>query len=166
MTNRRTLHITKILLRVALSAGFFSAIADRFRLYGKYGTPGVSWGDWTHFVQFVGYLNWFLPKAVIPTLAAVETAIEFALAIALLTGLYLRIVAWASAALLTSFAITMTIALGVKAPLGYGVFAALAAAMLLGAVGGNQETSELAVNHRRRAEDIAQPRSREIVESV
>lgn len=134
MTNERVLQIAKILLRLALSAGFLSAIVDRFGLYGPPGASGVSWGDWTHFVQYVAFLNWFAPKALIPALATIETIIEFSLAVALLTGLYERIVAWASAALLTSFALTMTIAHGIKAPLGYGVFTAVAAALLLGAV--------------------------------
>lgn len=134
MTNDRVLQVARIFLRLALSAAFLSAIADRFGLYGPPGTAGVSWGDWTHFLQFVAYLNWFVPKALIPTLGAVETIVEFTLAVALLVGVYQRIVAWASAALLTSFALTMTIALGIKAPLGYGVFTAAGGALLLGAV--------------------------------
>ena len=134
MTNERISQIAKIFLRLSLSAGFLSAIADRFGLYGPHGASGVSWGDWTHFLQFVAYLNWFMPKALIPTIGAVETIIEFTLAVALLVGVYQRTVAWASAALLTSFALTMTIALGIKAPLGYGVFTAVGGAILLGAV--------------------------------
>lgn len=134
MTNERVLQVARIFLRLALSAAFLSAIADRFGLYGPPGTAGVSWGDWTHFLQFVAYLNWFVPKALIPTLGAVETIVEFTLAVALLVGVYQRIVASASAALLTSFALTMTIALGIKAPLGYGVFTAAGGALLLGAV--------------------------------
>jgi hypothetical protein len=49
-------------------------------------------------------------------------------------GIYPRIVAWSSAVLLSSFALTMTIALGLLAPLGYGVFTAIGAALLLGAI--------------------------------
>jgi uncharacterized membrane protein YphA (DoxX/SURF4 family) len=79
-------------------------------------------------------LNWFVPKALIPALAALETVIEFALGAALLAGLYPRIVAWSSAALLTSFAITMSASLGVIAPISYSVFTAAASALLLGAV--------------------------------
>ncbi len=134
MTNERVLQGAKVFLRVCLSAAFLSAIADRFGLYGPHGAAGVSWGDWADFLQFVAYLNWFVPKALIPTLGVVETIIEFALAVALLTGFYLRIIAWASAALLMSFALTMAIALGIKAPLGYGVFTAVSGALLLGAV--------------------------------
>lgn len=137
MTNKRTLPAAQLILRVALGAAFLSAIADRFGLYGKPGKPGVSWGDWTHFLQFVAYLNWFVPKALIPALGTVETVIECGLAVALLIGVYQRIVAWASAALLLSFAATMSIALGVAATLGYGVFTAAAAALLLGTISSN-----------------------------
>jgi hypothetical protein len=134
MTNERVLKIATILLRLGLSSAFLSAIADRFGLYGRHGAPGVSWGDWAHFLQFVAYLNWFMPKGLIPTLGAVETIIEFTLAVALLLGLYQRTVAWTSAALLALFALSMTFALGIEAPLGYSVFTAAASALLLGAV--------------------------------
>jgi hypothetical protein len=134
MTNERIQQIGRITLRFCLSAAFLSAIGDRFGLWGGYGAKNVAWGDWAHFLQFVAQLNAFLPKALIPTVGAVETAIEFALAVALLSGFYQRIVAWASAALLMSFALTMSIALGILAPLGYSVFTAAAAALLLGAL--------------------------------
>lgn len=134
MTNERVLQIARIFLRLCLSTAFLSAIADRFGLYGPHGAQGVSWGDWTHFLQFVGYLNWFMPKALVPAIGVAETIIEFTLAVALVAGLYQRVVAWTSAALLMSFALTMTIALGIKAPLGYGVYTAGAGAFLLGAL--------------------------------
>jgi hypothetical protein len=51
-----------------------------------------------------------------------ETVIELTQAVALLVGFYQRLVAWASAALLMSFALTMSIALCILAPQGYRVF--------------------------------------------
>jgi putative oxidoreductase len=134
MTNERLIQVARIFLRACLSVAFFSAIADRFGLYGPHGAQNVGWGDWTHFLQYVAQLNWFMPKSLIPTIGAVETVIEFVLAVSLLAGFYQRITAWASAALLTSFALTMTVALGFKAPLGRGVFTAIGGALLLGAV--------------------------------
>ena len=110
------------------------AIGDRFGWLGPYGSKNVSWGDWTHFVQYVALLNSFVPKGLIPGLAVLETIIELGLGIALLLGIYQRVVAWSSAALLLSFAVTMSIALGIIAPLSYSVFTALSAALLLGAV--------------------------------
>ena len=134
MSNQRVLQIGKIVLRLFLSAAFISAIADRFGLYGPHGTIGASWGDWTHFLQFVGYLIKIAPHAYIPAIGVVETIVEITLGVALLLGIYPRIVAWASAALLASFAIAMSVALGIPTTLGYGVFTAIGAALLLGAL--------------------------------
>ncbi len=134
MSRDRILPLSCVLLRVALASAFLVAIADRFGLLGPYGSRNVSWGDWNHFAQFVGVLNWFLPKSFIPALAVIETGIETLLGLWLLAGVWPRIAAWASAALLFSFAVTMTIALGIVAPVSYSVFTAAAAALLLGAV--------------------------------
>jgi len=134
MTDQRILQIARVFLRLSLGVTFLLATADRFGLLGSYGGKNVSWGDWNHFTQYVGVLNWFVPKALVSTLAAVETGIELALGIALVLGVYLRVVAWCSAALLSSFALTMSLALGIAAALNYSVFTAAAGALLLGAV--------------------------------
>lgn len=134
MNHERVVQIAKVFLRLALGITFLVAIGDRLGWLGPYGSRNVSWGDWTHFVQYVAVLNWFVPKRLIPTLAVLETVIELGLGIGLLLGIYQRAVAWSSAALLMSFALTMSIALGILAPLGYSVFTALGAALLLGAV--------------------------------
>ena len=134
MTNERMLKISRIFLRLALGITFLVSIADRFGWLGPYGSKNVSWGDWSHFVQYVAVLNRFVPKALVGGLAVLETIIESGLGIALLLGIYQRTAAWASAALLTSFALAMTFVLGIVAPLSYSVFTAAGAAMLLGAV--------------------------------
>ena len=133
-TDEHVLQIAKVFLRISLATAFLSAIADRFGLVGGYGAKNVAWGDWSHFVQFVAVLNWFLPKALIPALAASETIIELTLGVALLLGIYRRIVAWSSAALLMLFALTMSFALGVKVALDYSVFTAAAGALILGSI--------------------------------
>jgi uncharacterized membrane protein YphA (DoxX/SURF4 family) len=135
MTNERILQIARVFLRFALAITFLVSIADRFGWLGQYGGKNVSWGDWRHFVQYVAVLNWFVPKVMVNGLAVLETIIEFGLGIALLVGVYPRVVAWSSAVLLISFALTMSIALGVVAPVSYSVFSAAGGAMLLGAVG-------------------------------
>jgi len=114
MNNERVLQIARVVLRLALGITFLVSIADRFGWLGVYGSKNVSWGDWTHFVQYVAQLNSFVPKSLIPGLAVLETIIELGLGIALLLGIYQRVVAWSSAALL--------------------MFTALGAALLLGAV--------------------------------
>jgi len=81
-----------------------------------------------------------MSKALIPTIGVVETVIEFTLAVALPVGVYQRMIAWASTTLLMSFALTMSIALGIRVPLGYGVFTAGGGTLLLGAVASPRST--------------------------
>lgn len=98
MTDKRVLQVAKICLQVPLSAGFLSAIADRFGLCGPPGAAGVSWGDWAHFLQFVAYLNSFMPKALIPTNWSRGDGHRIYSCDRSPGGVYQRIVAWASAA--------------------------------------------------------------------
>jgi uncharacterized membrane protein YphA (DoxX/SURF4 family) len=123
-------------LRVALAAGFLSAVADRFGLWGPVGAANVAWGAWQPFVDYVAKLNWFAPPASTPILAWAATVAEVVLGIGLLIGWQLRWFALAAGLLLLSFAITMTLALGVKAPLDFSVFAAAGGAFLLAASAG------------------------------
>jgi uncharacterized membrane protein YphA (DoxX/SURF4 family) len=91
----------------------------------------VSWGNFARFVAYTAKLNWFLPAAMIPALAIIATAAELLLGLLLILGWKTRIAALLSAVLLASFALTMTLALGVKAPLNFSVFSAAAGALLL-----------------------------------
>jgi uncharacterized membrane protein YphA (DoxX/SURF4 family) len=157
--NERTLQVARILLRLALGITFLLSVADRFGVLGPYGARNVSWGDWKHFVQYVAALNWFVPKALIPALSALETTIETVLGVTLLVGIYQRIVAWCSAGLLLSFALTMSVALGIVAPLSYSVFTAFGAAFLLGAVARPRTGSGLsAVGSTVQEESLRRPR--------
>ena len=134
--------------RLALAAGFLSAVGDRFGLWGVFGSPGVAWGDWERFVTYTGRLNWFVPGSLVSMVAVVATVAEVTLALLLLTGYRLRWTAYASAVLLLLFGVTMTVALGVKAPLDYSVFAAAAAAFLLGAHAPVHENDERPTQQR------------------
>src|SRR5213076_837726 len=129
--NCNLIYLGSWLLRIALGTGFLSAMADRFGLWGPPGSPGVAWGDLTQFNAYVAKLNWFIPAGLIPVVGWASTVAETGLALALLIGWNLRWVSLASALLLLSFAATMTVALGPKAPLDYSVFTAAAAAFLL-----------------------------------
>jgi uncharacterized membrane protein YphA (DoxX/SURF4 family) len=156
MTNERILQVAKILLRLFLGITFLVSVADRFGLLGAYGARNVSWGDWKHFVQYVAVLNWFVPKTLIPAVSILETLIETFLGIALLAGVWQRVVSWCSACLLLSFAVTMSMALGIVAPLSYSVFTAFGAALLLGAVtfpqSGRKVSGEKSTIHARSPE--------------
>ena len=136
MNSAMVVGVVQWFLRLGLAAGFLSAVADRFGLWGPAGAPNVAWGAWQPFVDYVAKLNWFAPPASIPILAWTSTVAEVVLAIGLLIGWQLRWFALAAGLLLLSFAITMTLALGVKAPLDFSVFAAAGGAFLLAASSG------------------------------
>lgn len=82
-------------------------------------------------MAYTAKVNSFLPAAVAPELAVVATVVELALGLALLLGVWRRLVAWATCGLLTLFAVAMTFSFGVKAPLNFSVFVDAAAALLL-----------------------------------
>jgi uncharacterized membrane protein YphA (DoxX/SURF4 family) len=126
-TNRRWTGLTtlsSVFLRLALGISFLSAVADRFGIWDAYGQPNVSWGSYARFVDYTAKLNWFLPAAMMPVLTTVATAAELLLGLLLVLGWKTRITAVLSGVLLTTFALTMTMALGIKAPLNFSVFSA------------------------------------------
>src|ERR1043166_8955493 len=90
-------------LRVALAAGFLSAVADRFGLWGPAGAANVAWGAWQPFVDYVAKLNWFTPAASIPILAWTSTVAEVVLGIGFLLGWRVRWVALSRRPLLFCF---------------------------------------------------------------
>lgn len=124
---------SSVFLRLALGISFLSAVADRFGLWGAYGQPNVAWGNYARFVDYTAKLNWFLPASTIPALSNMSTAAETLLGILLVVGWRTRITARLSGVLLSIFAVAMTLALGVKAPLNFSVFSAAGGALLLGA---------------------------------
>ena len=132
MLNKRAkIGIAQWLLRLSLAAGFLSAVADRFGLWGPAGAPSVAWGEWGAFVDYVATLNWFAPQPLVPILAWGATIAEITLALGLVVGWKLRWMALGSGGLLLLFALTMTFTLGIKAPLDYSVFAASFGAFFL-----------------------------------
>ena len=122
---------SSVFLRFALGFTFLSAVADRFGLWGAFGVPHVAWGTFARFVGYTGKLNWFLPRTIIPTLAIVATGTEIILGLLLLLGWRTRITAFFSGVLCLLFALTMTVALGIKAPLDASVFVDAGAGFLL-----------------------------------
>jgi len=106
-------------------------VGDRLGAWGRHGSPHASWVDWHHFRIYADRLNWYMPAAVRPATAVLATTAEAIFAIALITGFRLREAAIGSGVLLTIFAISMSLALGIKAPLDYSVFTAAAAAFSL-----------------------------------
>ena len=123
--------VSPAFLRLGLGISFLSAVADRFGLWGLYGEPNVAWGNYARFVAYTAKLNWFLPAATIPALAIISSAAEIVFGLLLVLGWKTRTIALLSGVLLTTFALAMTMALGVKAPLDLSVFSAAGGALLL-----------------------------------
>jgi len=118
-------------LRAALAAGFFSAVADRFGLWGPPGTQHVAWGNMAHFFRYVAILNPWFPAALIPTVGWLATLAEIALGLLLLIGFQTRWAARLSGLLLFAFAFGMTAGTNIKSAFDASVFAASAGAFLL-----------------------------------
>lgn len=112
-------------LRLALAAGFLSAVASRLSLWGKHSS------GWKGFVDYTASVNSFLPSTWAASIAVISTVLETALAILLLTGFQLKRAAFAAGMLTSLFAIAMTISSGIKESLDYSVFAFSAGAFLL-----------------------------------
>lgn len=134
MNTSWSLRAAQWFLRLALAAGFLSAVADRFGMWGPPGATNVAWGAWQPFVAYVAKLNWFVPPSAVSPLAWVATVGETVVAAGLLIGWRVRAFALAGGLLLLSFAVTMTLADGVKSPLDASVFAAAAGSFLLAAI--------------------------------
>jgi uncharacterized membrane protein YphA (DoxX/SURF4 family) len=120
-----------LLLRVGLGVGFLSAVADRLGLWGAFGQPNVEWGNFSRFLDYTHTLNWYLPAGMILPLGVVATGAEILFGLLLLVGWRTRVAALLSGLLLLTFGVSMTIALGIKAPLNYAVLTGIGGALLL-----------------------------------
>src|SRR5215469_13010456 len=127
------MNYASVFMRLALGVSFLSAVADRLGLWGIYGQPHVAWGNFGRFTAYTGTLLWFFPRSFYPLMAWAATAAEMLFGIALIIGLFTRVMAVLSGILLLTFALVMTFSLGIKAPLDFSVFSASAGAFLLAA---------------------------------
>ncbi len=141
MNHMRTTALASIFMRVSLAAGFLSAVADRFGLWGAAGAPNVAWGGFDAYLAYTGQLLSYLPHGAVVAAGWAATILEVVLAIGLLVGVRLREVAVASGVLLCLFALAMTLALGAEPALSYSVWAAAAGAFLLAAIQANRASA-------------------------
>lgn len=95
--------------RVLIGLAFFENVIDRLGFLGPPGAPGVSWGDFQHFIAYTATVNAFAPAAIVPTLAVVATIFEGTFGVTMLLGLGVRLVCIGSALLLFSFATAMVL---------------------------------------------------------
>lgn len=123
--------VAGLYLRLMLGFTLLSAVADRLGFWGAPGETGVAWGNWDNFVAYTYQLNTFAGESMAETLAALATVSEIVLGIALILGYKTRWAALGTGILTLLFALAMTNALGIKAPLDYSVFVDSAAGLLL-----------------------------------
>ncbi len=120
--------IIKLFLRLALSAGFLSAVADRFGMWSK----EVSvWGNWENFLNYTKLINPWFPDWVIPIIGTFATAAEIIFAVCLFIGFKTERFAKLSGFLLLIFALSMTFSSGIKSAFDFSVFTASAGAFAL-----------------------------------
>ncbi len=123
--------ITEWYLRIALSIGFLSAVADRFGLWNK---EVSAWGNWETFVKYTNTLLPFLNYKQAAIFGGIATILEIVFAVALLTNFKSSLMAKCSGVLLLLFALSMTFSNNIKVPLDYSVFTASAGAFALSLV--------------------------------
>lgn len=126
MTDQKIL-FPQLFLRFAIAVTMLSAVADRFGFWGK----NLAWGNWGNFEKYTKQLTFFLPEILSTFSAYAVTFLEIIFPLMLIFGFKTKIAAYGTGFLLLIFALSMTIALGIKAPLDYLVWVGSAAAFLL-----------------------------------
>jgi uncharacterized membrane protein YphA (DoxX/SURF4 family) len=124
-----------VFLRLALAAGFLSAVADRLGLWGPPGGTNVAWGDFATFSAYAAKLNPWAPASLLPAVAWTATGLEVGLAIALIVGFRVRWAGLVSGLLLLAFSFGMTVGTGIKTVFDASVLAAAGAGFALARLG-------------------------------
>lgn len=138
MTNDKLL-FPQLFLRFAIAITILSAVADRFGFWGA----NSAWGNWENFEKYTLQLTFFLPEILSTFSAYTATFFEIIFPLMLIFGFKTKIAAFGTGVLLLIFALSMTIALGIKAPLDYSVWVGSAAAFLLA----TQKEFSLTIDH-------------------
>ncbi|WP_323757958.1 DoxX family membrane protein [Roseivirga sp.] len=118
-------HWIKVLLRLALSIAFLSAVADRF---GFWPAEISVWGNMETFLTYTSSMVPWAPESLVPFMGWSATILEVLFAVLLILGFKTRLTAQLSGILLLIFGLSMAFSFGIKAPLDYSVFSAAAAA--------------------------------------
>lgn len=126
--------IPQLLLRIALGIGFLVTVSDRLGFLGPMGTNNIEWGNWHNFINYTGTLMPFLDRPAVNIMGSIATLSEAIIGILLITGFKTRQAAIASCLLTLIFAISMTVFLGIKAPINFAVFPVCVASLLLSTI--------------------------------
>jgi putative oxidoreductase len=118
--------------RLLIGVAFFENVIDRLGFIGPPGAPGVSWGDFQHFIAYTAQVNAFAPASIIPALAVLATIAEGTFGVMMLLGARVRLASVGSALLLFTFATAML--LSGLSEMQYGVYLMSIAAWALATV--------------------------------
>jgi len=124
----------QLFLRSALGIGYLVPALDRLGAWGKNGEPGISWGDWQHFMQYAREVMSFIPVSLVTLFAVIATIAEISFGILFLIGKWTKLAALGSGILALLFAVSMAVSFGIVSPLSYSVFTVSAASFLLATV--------------------------------
>ena len=132
MTN--SFRTPQLLLRLALGIGFLTTVSDRLGFLGPFGTRNVEWGNWHSFIDYTGTLMPFLDRPAVTIMGGIATSLEVVIGILLIIGFKTRVAAVASCLLTLVFGLTMSIFLGIKAPINFAVFIICTASLVLATI--------------------------------
>src|SRR5947199_3260449 len=118
-STKRLSNAAPVAMRMATGAGFLSAVADRFGLWGPIGTPGVSWGGFARFLDYTATLLPYLSTTLVAVAGWASTVAEIVLGGALLAGVRVRLAALATDVLRLTFSLAITTTLCPEAPRSY-----------------------------------------------
>ena len=68
--------LSQLYLRLSLGIAYTFFGLDRLGVWGPYGKPWVSWGDWKHFSPRAHQLMFFLPYGLAEAFAVIATILE------------------------------------------------------------------------------------------
>ena len=118
--------------RLLIGVAFVENVIDRLGFIGPPGAPGVSWGDFQHFIAYTAQVNAFAPAAIVPALAVLATIAEGTFGVTMLLGVRVWLASVGSALLLFTFATAMV--LSGLSQFQYGVYLMSIAAWALATV--------------------------------
>lgn len=131
---KNTQQVAQLFLRLALGIGFILPVLDRLGMLGAPGEPNVGWGNWTNFVDYTNSLIPYLNHNMANIMGIIATAAEIIFGVLLIIGFKIKMTAYGSFLLTLSFALSMLIFAGYRAPFNYSVFTASAASLLLATI--------------------------------
>lgn len=126
--------IAQNILRLALGIGFLIPVIDRLGLMGPYGSNGVIWGDWKHFVAYTHTLVPFASGSITNIMAFIATIGEGVFAVCLIIGFRIKEAAFGAGIMTLVFGLCMAIFLKIRAPFDYPVVVFNGGALLLSSI--------------------------------